>query len=62
MAIYRKKYGMSENFPVEEGQVWSVTEGEYICERWTVISARKTHFFVEIEEFFAPGEAPARRV
>lgn len=59
---YKKKYEVSESFPVQAGDSWSVTEKGKLAERWHIMSvrhsAKHSHFIAEITEYFKTGDAP----
>jgi hypothetical protein len=58
MRVYKKKYAVSEAFPVDRGDTWTVTERGKAAEKWVVLDVRRGFFLAEITEYFGKGEAP----
>ena len=65
MRVYRKKFKVSESFPVERGQTWQVRQAGKVAEDWLVLDVRHGHkepyFIAEITEYFHADGVPRSR-
>ena len=62
MRVYRKKFKVSESFPMERGDTWQVRQAGKVAEDWLIVEARHNHkepfFIAEITEYFPKDGVP----